>query len=216
MYFRCISRFLSPVVLSLIWLYYQTCYLFAEVCVCVCVCYCFPSVRPCSLAPLSSSSTPTSPLHLLLLFSACSHLTIRLLPFLRLSLTRQKATWGMTGPTWLTLAAVASAGSILMLTTHDHVENHQGPFCLVVYGERSRCSSALISGAEMLPGQTLVSVVSCRLIIAVLWLCFGNRQLVKMFGTSCHADAWREPWISLITWEGPRSRSRGQKRPNWK
>lgn len=35
-------------------------------------------------------------------------LMIRLLPFLRLSLMRQKATWGMTGPTWLTLLALAS------------------------------------------------------------------------------------------------------------
>ncbi len=39
---------------------------------------------------------------------------IRLLPFLRLSLTRQKATWGMAGPTWLTLAALVSPIFILL------------------------------------------------------------------------------------------------------
>lgn len=46
-----------------------------------------------------------------------------------------------------------------------------------------------LGGAEMLLGQMLVSLVYCQIIITVLWLCFGNRQPMKMFGTTCYADA---------------------------
>lgn len=43
-----------------------------------------------------------------------------------------------------------------------------------------------LGGAEMLLGQLLVSSVYCHIVITVLRLCFGNEQLMKMFGTTCH------------------------------
>lgn len=78
-----------PIVISLMLIHYQSNYLFADMWVC-CV---FPE------QPSLQSGSPLCVLPPM----------IRLLPFLRLSLTRQKATWGMTGPTWLTWALLASA-----------------------------------------------------------------------------------------------------------
>lgn len=65
-------------------------------------------------------------------------------------------------------------------------ENHQRAFILL-FRLTQRCSFRL-GGVEMLLGQTLVSSLYCHIVITVLRFCFGNRQLMKMFGTTCHAD----------------------------
>lgn len=179
---RCMySIFVFPIVISFIWVSYQNNYLPTDMCM-LCLFHSFLSCRPCSLAVLSS------------LYA----LMIRLLPFLRLSLMRQKATWGMTGPTWLTLAALASAISFFfaenrrqLITVKKSSMGHS-LFYLFIFFIKKRviqCCSLKLGGAEMLSGQLLVSLVYCHIIITVLWLCFGNRQLMKTFGTTCHADA---------------------------
>lgn len=66
----------------------------------------------------------------------CSRAMIRALPFLRLSLPWQKATWGMTGPTWLTLAALPSAIFIpsrrKVLTSHYQLKIINSIFFLLL------------------------------------------------------------------------------------
>lgn len=122
---------------------------------------------------------------------------IRLLPFLRLSLTRQKATWGMTGqPDWLTSAALGLAISFSCAQTCWRVINEwtSSPGSPVFFiNVSTHCCRLRLGGAAMLLGQLLVRAVYCRIVITVLWLCFGNKQLMKMFGTTCHASPSREP-----------------------
>lgn len=119
---------------------------------------------------------------------------IRLLPFLRLSLTRQKATWGMTGTTWLTLAALASAMSSSCVENcwqliNGWISSVGYSFVFVFFHKGHTVLLSQTGWIWDVAGQLLVSSVYCRIIITVLWLCFGNRQLMKMFGTTCHADA---------------------------
>lgn len=155
--------------------------IFLQICVC-CVC---------------STLSHAAVLFSLAALSSLYALMIRLLPFLRLSLMRQKATWGMTGPTWLTLAALASAMSFSfaenrwqLIMVKKSSMGHSLFYSFFFFKIRIiQCSSLKLGGAEMLSGQLLVSLVYCHIIITVLWLCFGNRQLMKTFGTTCHADA---------------------------
>lgn len=176
--------FLSPIVISLILIFYQCNYLFAD----VCVFHSFPS----SLLCMQSGS-------LLCVLSP----VIRLLPFLRLSLTRQKATCGMTGPTGLTLTALSNFIFLWGEKCQQLVKSKtiwipsMGNFvwvCVTVvvvflFYTAFKVWPGRLGGAEMLLGQMLVSLVYCQIIITVLWLCFGNRQPMKMFGTTCYADA---------------------------
>lgn len=73
---------------------------------------------------------------------------IRLLPFLRLSLTRRKATWEMTGPAWLTLAALALAILLSCLETCRPIMNgwmsSRGFYCFFVSFSFHKCHTVLL------------------------------------------------------------------------
>lgn len=171
-----VSPTLSPQPsVSLISIHYQSNCLCARYLSAPCL---FPrSGRACRLAPSASPCAPPP-----------------LIRFAALSLTRQKATWGMTGASmdWLTSAA--------------HVPHYSPPVAggrpaengswIIIYKE-TLCSFSLglpppadqlscfastsrrrrLGGAETVLGQPVVSRVYGNVIITAMRLCLGNEQL---------------------------------------
>lgn len=183
-----IPRSFSPQpCVSLISIHYQSHCLCARYVSAPCL---FPrSGRACRLAPSGSPCAPPPP---------------PLIRFAALSLTRQKATWSMTGASmdWLTSAARASRSvshysppaaedllkNGLWIITYKggysvpffhFFSHHHHLSCFVLTSRRLR-----LGGAETVLGHPVVSRVYGRVVITVPQLCLGNEQLVVVFGAS--------------------------------